>query len=261
MFTLHWIYHKNLRRCVNRTLCSARLCNCWKTRKFMTPPPPIRPVEQVATINLPPPTLADWRGVVRALRTPETPRPTFAGLDHEDPLNFLNECKTYFTESSVTPQQWTRLVAKSLTDNAAKWWDLYKNLSLPWAKFRDLLIQHYAGKTTLMRLQAKLYSSKQSEKEPVGIFLQQKYLLALRLRPEAPEAGILALLASRGRRFWGKSAKRNEGKSKEIDYHFSRTTFVARYSSFYAFRYSAMPTLPRNALALGLPSIAPGISK
>ena len=63
--------------------------------------------------------------MVRALRTPETSRPTFAGLDHENPLNFLNECEIYFTESTVTPQQWTRLVAKSLTDNAAKWWDLY----------------------------------------------------------------------------------------------------------------------------------------
>ena len=94
----------------------------------------------------------------------------------------------------MIPQQWTRLIANSLTANAAKWWDLYKNVSLPWPKFRDLLIQYYAGNTTLMRLQAKLYSSKQSEKEPVGIFLQQKYLLALRLRPEAPEADILALL-------------------------------------------------------------------
>ena len=45
-----------------------------------------------------------------------------------------------------------------------------------------------------MRLQTNLYSRKQNEKEGTAIFLHQKYLLALRLRPEASENEIVAIL-------------------------------------------------------------------
>ena len=45
-----------------------------------------------------------------------------------------------------------------------------------------------------MRLQAQLYSKKQTEKEPVAVFLQQKFLLALRLLPEAAEEEIVPIL-------------------------------------------------------------------
>ena len=86
------------------------------------------------------------------------------------------------------------MINKSFKEPASKWWEVYKSLNLRWAKFRDMLIQRFAGTTTLMRLQAKLYSSKQQEKESVRVFLQQKYLLALRLQPEMSEASTLALL-------------------------------------------------------------------
>ena len=45
-----------------------------------------------------------------------------------------------------------------------------------------------------MCLHAKLYSRKQSDKEGASVFLQQKYLLAQRLIPEAPEEEIVAIL-------------------------------------------------------------------
>lgn len=45
-----------------------------------------------------------------------------------------------------------------------------------------------------MRLNAQLYSKKQGEKEPVTVFLQQKYLLALRLLPDAEEDTLVPIL-------------------------------------------------------------------
>ena len=45
-----------------------------------------------------------------------------------------------------------------------------------------------------MRLHAQLYSRKQGEKDITAVFLQQKYLLALRLQPTASEEEIVAIL-------------------------------------------------------------------
>lgn len=71
---------------------------------------------------------------------------------------------------------------------------VYKNLSLPWAKFRNLLIQNFSGVSALNKIHIKIYAVKQKEKEAVRVFLQRKYLLALRLLPQATEKQIVALL-------------------------------------------------------------------
>ncbi|XP_033213829.1 activity-regulated cytoskeleton-associated protein-like [Belonocnema kinseyi] len=115
-------------------------------------------------------------------------------MDHEDPEAFLNHCEVNFTEASIEPSLWSRMVTKSLTEKASKWYEVYKTLSLPWAKFRTLLTQHFAGVSALNKLHIKLYSTKQEEREATGIFLQKKYLLALRLLPLAPEDQIISLL-------------------------------------------------------------------
>lgn len=138
--------------------------------------------------------LVDWRALVCAIRTPNVPVPTFSGLDHEDPEVFLDQCETCFTEASIEPTLWSRMVHKSLTDRASKWYEVYRNLSLPWAKFRNMLMQHFAGITALNKLQVKLYATKQVEKEATGVFLQKKYLLALRLLPQATESQVVTLL-------------------------------------------------------------------
>lgn len=138
--------------------------------------------------------LMDWRALIRALRTPDVPLPTFTGMDHEDPEEFLDQCEYYFTEAAIQPTLWSRMVNKSLTGKASKWYEAYRNLSLPWAKFRTLLTQHFAGASAVNKLHIKLYSAKQDEKEAVGVFLQRKYLLALRLLPQASENQVVALL-------------------------------------------------------------------
>lgn len=48
-------------------------------------------------------------------------------------------------------------------------------------------MQHYSGASTLNKLYTKLYLLKQAYKEPVGVFLQKKYLLTLRLLRQATE--------------------------------------------------------------------------
>ena len=136
----------------------------------------------------------EWRAIVRALRAPQPTLPTFTGSDHEDPHSFLQECEEHFRQTAIEPNQWTRLAGKALQESAAKWFELYKTIYLPWMKFKELLVKKYAATTILMKLHTTLYSRKQSEKENTAIFLQQKYLLALRLRPEAPEEEIVAIL-------------------------------------------------------------------
>ena len=89
-----------------------------------TPPHQAAPIAQFGGA-----TLADWTAIIRAIRAPPPPLPTFAGLEHE------------------------------------KWWEMYKSISLTWKKFREVMIHCFANTTSPMRLHAQLYSRKQTEKE------------------------------------------------------------------------------------------------
>ena len=140
------------------------------------------------------PQTSDWRAIIRALRAPLPSLPTFAGHDHEDPQVFLTECENHFKETATEISQWTRLACKALIEPASKWFEIYKSLALPWTKFKEVLLKRFSGTTTLMRLHAQLYSRKQGEKDITAVFLQQKYLLALRLQPTASEEEIVAIL-------------------------------------------------------------------
>lgn len=97
-------------------------------------------------------------------------------------------------EAAIEPSVWSRMVAKFLTEKASKWYEIYRGLTLPWAKFRALITQQFAGVSALAKLHVKLYAAKQEEKETVGVFLQKKYLLALRILPTATEEQVVALL-------------------------------------------------------------------
>ncbi|XP_033221205.1 activity-regulated cytoskeleton-associated protein-like [Belonocnema kinseyi] len=115
-------------------------------------------------------------------------------MDDEDPEEFLNQCEYYFTEAAIQQNVWSRMVNKSLNEKAAKWYEAYRNLSLPWSKFRMLLTQDFAGAAALNKLHTKLYATKQEEKEAVHVFLQRKYLVAQRLLPQATGSQIVTLL-------------------------------------------------------------------
>ncbi|XP_033220967.1 activity-regulated cytoskeleton-associated protein-like [Belonocnema kinseyi] len=153
---------------------------------------PLTP-ENVA-LPAPPPAAAKWRAIIRAFRKPDVSVPTFAGSDHEDPDTFISQCEMYFTEAAIDSSLWSRMVNKCLTDKASKWYEVYRGLILPWAKYKSLLRQHFAGVTALNKLQIKLYAGKQEEKKAVGVFPQKKYLLAHRMLPTATEEQITGLL-------------------------------------------------------------------
>ena len=148
--------------------------------------PPFTPLAQ--------PSIADWTSILRAIRAPPLELPSFSGHDYEDPDAFLRKSELFFAQTATEPSQWSRLAGRALKEPASKWWELYKPLSLPWNKFREILRQKYGSHSTLMRLNAQLYSRKQTDKESVAIFLQQKYLLALRLLPDTAEEDIVRIL-------------------------------------------------------------------
>ena len=87
-----------------------------------------------------------------------------------------------------------RLASRALKEDAARWFAVYKSLSLTWAKFCELIRNRFSSPTHLMKLSAKLYGQSQTEKEGTGLFLEQRHLLARRLFPDAPEQQIVGLL-------------------------------------------------------------------
>ena len=139
-------------------------------------------------------TITDLRALIQALRAPAPPMPEFSGFDHEDPEIFLRECENYLRQTEIARSHWTRTTGKALQDTAAKWWSAYKSFNLPWEEFCELFTNKFAGTSTILRLRTQLYSTKQLEKEPVGLFLQKKYLLAKRLRPGDTEEELVSLM-------------------------------------------------------------------
>ena len=89
---------------------------------------------------------------------------------------------------------WTRTTGKAHQDTAAKWWSAYKFFNLPWEEFCELFSNKFVSTSTILRLRTQLYSTKQQEREPVGIFLQKKYFLAKRLRPGNTEEELVSLI-------------------------------------------------------------------
>ena len=136
-------------------------------------------------------SIQDLRLIIRALKAPAPPMPEFSGLNHEDPKAFIQECETYFEQSGAEPLHWTRIVSKSLLEEAGKWWGPFKSFNLPWDKFKELFRHKYASQSVENGLRVSLYSRKQGDKEPTAIFLQKKYLLARRLCPQNTEAELV----------------------------------------------------------------------
>ena len=82
----------------------------------------------------------------------------------------------------------------SIQDTAAKYRSAYKSFNLPWEEFCELFTNKFAGTSTILRLRTQLYSTRQQERESVGIFLQKKYLFAKRLRPGDTEEELVSLM-------------------------------------------------------------------
>ena len=76
------------------------------------------------------PNMDDWRHFLRALVRNNLQLPEFAGQDHEDPENFLRECEQGFNATNTEMHMRARLASRALKEDAARWFAVYKSLSL-----------------------------------------------------------------------------------------------------------------------------------
>lgn len=164
---------------------------------------PVEPAQPVIAAD--PPAMAqaqpnqpapfDWEAFRVALLGQAPVLPEYRGKDHEDPTRFLTKCEEYFVAARVSDSQKTAVVKKSLLEEAGTWAALYEIADIDWPRFREIFLQKFNSPTVIGTLRAKLYGRKQTEKEEVGPFLQQKYLLYRRVQPdEAEQAKVQNLI-------------------------------------------------------------------
>ncbi|KAL7291773.1 hypothetical protein TKK_0014558 [Trichogramma kaykai] len=144
--------------------------------------------------NQVPPALNSWEAFAQALMAPRPVLPEFHGLDYENPSTYLTKCTEYFTALQVPEAQKVSVLEKGLKGNAEKWWKCYQLMGLTYDGFSELLKAQFDGQALKSSLVAKLYGTAQGEKEIVGTFLQTKYMLYGRLRPDETEATKVATL-------------------------------------------------------------------
>lgn len=147
--------------------------------------------------NAPPRIIIDieeLRAIFRTLAGAPMAPPSYSGHDHEDPEVFIRVCEEFFRRQDTSESQEVHTAEKALEGNAEKWWATYKNLPVPWEKFRDLIRTHFNGKQQLMRFNALLFSQVLGDREDVSLFPERRHLLIRRLQPHANETGIVALL-------------------------------------------------------------------
>ena len=141
-----------------------------------------------------PPALRNWEAFCHALYGYRPTLPEFHGRIHEDPARYLQRCEEYITAFQLPPSQRTKVIEKGLRGDAEKWWQTYKALDFEWPRYRELLTDRFNSRTVKSELTTSLYSKKQGEKESVGAFLQEKYLLFQRVQPNEPEEQKVQLL-------------------------------------------------------------------
>ncbi|KAL7296569.1 hypothetical protein TKK_0010000 [Trichogramma kaykai] len=141
-----------------------------------------------------PPALQSWEAFSQALFSIQPTLPEYTGLDYEDPNRYLTKCQEYVTALQIPDANKVCVLEKGLKGAAEKWWLCYKPMSLPFERFSELLRAQFDSQSTKSALVSKLYGTSQTEKESVGTFLQQKYMLYQRLRPDEDEATKIATM-------------------------------------------------------------------
>ncbi|KAL7295778.1 hypothetical protein TKK_0010829 [Trichogramma kaykai] len=116
-----------------------------------------------------PPALQSWEAFSQVLFSIQPTLPEYTGLDYEDP-------------------------EKGLKGAAEKWWLCYKPMNLSFERFSELLRAQFDSQSIKSALVSKLYGTSQTEKESVGTFLQQKYMLYQRLISNEDEAAKIATM-------------------------------------------------------------------
>lgn len=134
------------------------------------------------------PGAEQWEALRQALCRQLPTVPQFHGLDHEDPERFITRCTEYFEALHIPDERRTRTASKGLKGAAETWFRACKEMDLDWDRLAELLRLRFNSRQIKSEIAAKLYGVQQGEKEPVGPFLQRKYMLFQRVRPTEDEA-------------------------------------------------------------------------
>ncbi|KAF5299188.1 hypothetical protein FQA39_LY02361 [Lamprigera yunnana] len=113
------------------------------------------------------------------------PRPKFFGHIMEDPEKFLRDLEGYFNAQAVP--KWRRLetaatAATALTEDAAACWKTNQYFAESYEDFEEMLLDIYDSKEVWDQLSAQLGRRNKSTTETMAEFLEQKGVLARRLK-------------------------------------------------------------------------------
>ncbi|CAB0035280.1 unnamed protein product [Trichogramma brassicae] len=145
--------------------------------------------------------LDQWEELRNALTGIRPVTPSFEGLDHEDPEDYLRKCEAFFTRARIDEDQKVPTLQQALRGEARKWWAPFEFLDLPFEEFQRLVRARWNDTGEKGRLLAKLYGNQQKPNESTTVFIQQKLQLFKRLMPEEAEIGKRRTGRSRGSDF------------------------------------------------------------
>ncbi|CAB0034672.1 unnamed protein product [Trichogramma brassicae] len=128
--------------------------------------------------------LDQWEELRNALTSIRPVTPSFEGLDHEDPEDYLRKCEAFFTRARIDEDQKVPTLQQALRGEARKWWAPFEFLDLPFEEFQRLVRARWNDTGEKGRLLAKLYGNQQKPNESTTVFIQQKLQLFKRLMPE-----------------------------------------------------------------------------
>ncbi|CAB0037208.1 unnamed protein product [Trichogramma brassicae] len=109
--------------------------------------------------------LDQWEELRNALTGIRPVTPSFEGLDHEDPEDYLRKCEAFFTRARIDEDQKVPTLQQALRGEARKWWAPFEFLDLPFEEFQRLVRARWNDTGEKGRLLAKLYGNQQKPNE------------------------------------------------------------------------------------------------
>jgi hypothetical protein len=108
------------------------------------------------------PEVADWRRIALAMATSAAKaagrRPTFAGLDTENPAEFLEEYERYSTDAQVPPEKKLSEAIRCLRQTAARWAKFHQGKWQSFTGFRADFLATYWSVGQQLAVRARILS-------------------------------------------------------------------------------------------------------